>query len=328
MYKLTVQIKILATGLFLLLLTFPFKVLAKNYDEIVVFGDSFSDTGNIFNATQKAIPPSSSYFNGRFSNGSVWVDYLASDLGINFNPKINYAYGGATTGFENIGIEGLPGLQQQINSFTLANQSGDPNSLYIVWAGTNDYLDYFFGGSPNPTQTVTNLMDAVKALAAVGAKDIMVVNQPNLGNFPVTGGNSLTSNLLSKYSNAHNSLLSTNLNFLSQKLNSDINIFSLDVNSLYSRIIADPGEFGFTNVTDSCIGKSSVVPINIPEQPVACTPDEFLFWDQVHPTTATHKLIAELAFSVLNVASVPEPSTVFGVILLGTLGSVALLKRS
>ncbi|MDF5706736.1 MAG: SGNH/GDSL hydrolase family protein [Nostoc sp. S4] len=302
--------------------------MAKNYDEIVVFGDSFSDTGNVFNATGKAIPPSSSYFNGHFSNGSIWVEYLASDLGINFNPKTNFAYAGATTGFENIGVRNLPGLQQQINNFTSANQFVDPNSLYIVWAGTNDYLDYFFGGSPNPTQTVSNLIDAVKALAAVGAKDIMVVNQPNLGNFPVTDGSYHTSSILNTYSSVHNSQLKTNLNFLSQQLSSDTNIISLDIDSLYNRIIAAPKEFGFTNVTDSCIGKLSVVPINIPEQPVACTPDEFLFWDQIHPTTTTHKLIAELAFSVLKSASVPEPSTVLGVILVATLGTLGFVKHS
>ncbi|MEH1799038.1 MAG: SGNH/GDSL hydrolase family protein [Nostoc sp.] len=321
------QRKIIATGLSLLSFTFQLKALAKNYDEIVVFGDSFSDTGNVFNATKEAIPPSSSYFNGRFSNGSIWVEYLASDLGINFNPKTNFAYGGATTGFENIGVESLPGLQQQINSFTSVNQSADPNSLYIVWAGTNDYLDYFFGGSPNPNQTVTNLIDAVKALAAVGAKDIIVVNQPNLGNFPVTGGSNQTASILNTYTSEHNSQLSANLNFLNQELSSDINIISLDVDSLYNRIIATPEEFGFTNVTDSCIGELSVVPINISEQPVTCTPDEFLFWDQVHPTTATHKLIAELAFSVLKVASVPEPSTVLGLIVVGTLSTVGFLEN-
>lgn len=320
--------KIIATGLFLLCFALPSKVLAKNYDEIVVFGDSFSDPGNVFNATEEAIPPSSSYFNGRFSNGPIWVEYLASDLGINFNPKTNFAYGGATTGFENIGVGYLPGLQQQIYSFTSANQSADPNSLYIVWAGTNDYLDYFFGGSPNPSQAVANLTDAVKALITVGAKDIMVVNQPNLGNFPVTGGSSQTSTILNTYTSVHNYQLKANLNFLSQGLSSDINIISLDVDSLYNRIIAVPEEFGLTNVTDSCVGESSVVPINISDQPIACTPDKFLFWDQVHPTTTTHKLIAELAFSVLKLESVPEPSTILGVIIVSILGTVGFRKHS
>ncbi|GAB1540507.1 hypothetical protein NUACC21_31760 [Scytonema sp. NUACC21] len=131
---------------------FPHKVTAQNYDEISVFGDSFSDTGNVFNSTAGTIPPSPTYFNGRFSNGPVWVEYLALDLGLTFNPRTNFAVGGATTGFDNIGQAGLPRLQQELNSFTAANKSAEPNALYILWAGTNDYLDYFSGGVPNSSE--------------------------------------------------------------------------------------------------------------------------------------------------------------------------------
>lgn len=52
------QRQILATGFFLLSFMFPLKVTAQNYESISVFGDSFSDTGNVFNATAGAIPPS------------------------------------------------------------------------------------------------------------------------------------------------------------------------------------------------------------------------------------------------------------------------------
>ena len=90
------QKQILATGFFLLSFLFPLKVSAQNYDEIYVFGDSFSDTGNVFNATKGAIPPSPAYFNGRFSNGPVWVEYLAPQLGLTFDPSTNFAFGGAT----------------------------------------------------------------------------------------------------------------------------------------------------------------------------------------------------------------------------------------
>jgi phospholipase/lecithinase/hemolysin len=96
----------LATVFFLLSFTFPFKVLAKTYHDIYVFGDSFSDTGNIFNVTAEAIPPSPPYFNGRFSNDPVWVEYLASALGLTFSPNTNFAFGGATTGFENMFMYG------------------------------------------------------------------------------------------------------------------------------------------------------------------------------------------------------------------------------
>lgn len=321
------QKQILATGFFLLSFLFPLKVSAQNYDEIYVFGDSFSDTGNVFNATKGAIPPSPAYFNGRFSNGPVWVEYLAPQLGLTFDPSTNFAFGGATTGFNNISFAGSPGLQQQINGFTAKNPSANPNALYIVWAGANDYFDYFSGGVPNPTATVSTLSAAVTSLAAVGAKNIIVVNLPDLGKFPVSHVDSQIPGYFSTLTSAHNSGLSANRNFLSQKLSPDINIIPLNVNSLFNRVIADPGGFGFTNVTDSCIGDSSVVPLDLATQPVACNPDKFLFWDEVHPTTATHKLIGELAFSALLPAPVPEPSAVLGVLAFGALGVVSLLKR-
>ena len=314
--------QILATGIFLLSLIFPLKVSAQNNDEIYVFGDSLSDTGNVFNATGGIIPPSPTYFNGRFSNGPIWVEYLVSDLGLKLNRNNNFAYGGATTWSKNIGIASLPGLQQQIDSFTSANPSANPNALYIIWGGVNDYLDYFFGDIPNPTQIVNNLSVAVTSLAAVGAKNFLVVNLPDLGKFPVTGGNNQDSGLLSTFTSVHNSSLTANLKFLSQQLSPDINIIPLDVNSLFNRIIAAPEEFGFTNVTESCVGDLSVVPINVPKQSVACAPDKFLFWDQIHPTTAAHKLIGELAFSAVKPVPVSESSVVFGMLALGVLGAV------
>ncbi|MDZ8223478.1 SGNH/GDSL hydrolase family protein [Nostoc sp. ChiVER01] len=314
--------QILAIGIFILSLIFPLKVSAQNNDEIYVFGDSLSDIGNVFNATGKIIPPSPTYFNGRFSNGPIWVEYLALDLGLKLNPNTDFAYGGATTGSKNIGIASLPGLQQQINSFTLANPSANPNALYVVWAGTNDYLDYFFDAIPNPTQAVNNLSMAVTSLAAVGAKNFVIVNLPDLGKFPVTGGNNQDSSLLSTFINAHNSSLTKNLSFLSQQLSPDINIIPLDVNSLFNRIIAAPKEFGFANVTESCVGDLSVVPINVPKKLVVCEPDKFLFWDQVHPTTSAHKLIGELAFSAVKPILVSEPSAVSGMLALGVLGTV------
>ncbi|MBD2518811.1 SGNH/GDSL hydrolase family protein [Nostoc sp. FACHB-973] len=313
------QKQFLAAGFFLLSLMFPLKVSAQNYDEIYVFGDSLSDTGNVFNFTNGIIPPSPTYFNGRFSNGPAWVEYLASDLGLTFNPNTNYAFGGATTGFDNIGLSFLPGLQQQINNFTTGNQSANPNALYIIWAGTNDYMKYFFDITPNPTESVDNLSAAITSLAAVGAENIMVVNLPDLGKFPVTGGNSQTASILSSFTNEHNSDLFATINLLNQQLSPETNIIPLDVNSLYNRIIGDPAEFGFTNVTDSCVGELSVVPIEVPVKPVICDPNKFLFWDEVHPTTATHQLIGELAFSALKPASVPESSTVLGVLTVGAL---------
>nr|WP_243458498.1 SGNH/GDSL hydrolase family protein [Nostoc sp. UIC 10630] len=304
----------------------PIKVLAKDYDNIYVFGDSLSDIGNVFNATNEIIPPSPTYYNGHFSNGPNWVDYLADDLGLTLNLKNNFAFGGATTGTENIGLATLPGLQQQINNFVAA-EAADSNALYIIWAGTNDYLSYFFDGEPNPSNTVVNLSTALTSLVADGAKDIMVVNLPDLGKSPFANFTSQRSNLFSTFSSEHNSSLNTELKVLSQQLSPDINIIELNVNSLFDRIVAAPEEFGFTNVTNSCLSEDlSVVPIDIPTQQVSCNPKEFLFWDGVHPTTTAHKLIGELAFSALQPVPVPEASAGLGMLAYTILGAVSLLK--
>ena len=67
-----------------------------------MFGDSLSDVGNVYLATN-GIEPASPYVDGQFSNGPVWVQDLAARLGLPaLTPSLaggsDYAFGGATTG--------------------------------------------------------------------------------------------------------------------------------------------------------------------------------------------------------------------------------------
>lgn len=66
----------------------------------------------------------------------------------------------------------------------------------------------------------------------------------------------------------------------------------LDVHTLTLQIVAAPGDFGLENVTDACI-----TPFNAPWK--CKNPDEYLFWDGIHPTEAAHAIIAEKAAFVL-----------------------------
>jgi len=299
----------------------------QNIDQIYIFGDSLSDTGNVFAASGGTNPPSPPYFQGRYSNGPVWVDYLAQDLGLNPIPfiaasggatateGINYAFGGATTGSSNVGSPNLPGLQQEINFFTGANPTADPDALYIVWAGANDYLG---GGVSNPSGPLGNLSNAITSLAGAGAKNIMVANLPDLGNLPLTN-NTPNSVPLNALSGLHNSGLTATLNNLNNTLGSSVNIIPLDVNSLFKTAINQPGNFGFTNVTTACLNQVTGAVCN--------NQSEYLFWDSVHPTTAAHQLVADAALSALQAQSVPEPSAGLGMLAFGALGARSVLKR-
>ncbi len=133
----------------------PSSAAAFSFSSIYALGDSLTDTGNVFAATNGLFPPPSLYpSNGRFSNGLVWVEYLAPKLG---TTAVSRAFGGARSDATN-NVVGLPGLTQQVNAISLA----DPNALYILWAGANDYLN---GGQTNPAPVVANVSNAVLDLA-------------------------------------------------------------------------------------------------------------------------------------------------------------------
>jgi phospholipase/lecithinase/hemolysin len=252
--------------------------------QLYVFGDSLSDAGMVFQATGGMYPPSTTYFQGRYSNGRVWIEYLADRLHLTTKQTNNFAYGGATSG--NLASSYVPSLLTQVQSFTQTHQKANPNALYVVWAGANDYLQ----GVNNATVPVENVTKAIASLTNVGAKKILVANLPDLGKLPATINNTNAANL-SSLTQAHNQGLRRSLKVITQQ-NLQLEIVTLDASTLYRDAIANPSAFGFTNVMSSCMSSS------------CNNPDQFLFWDGIHPTTAAHRIIGDTAFSALQEAGI------------------------
>ena len=295
-------------------LMLPLKATASNFfSELYVFGDSLSDTGNVFNATGGALPAYTDG-DGRFSNGPVWVEYLAEDLGLTPNPSTNFAFAASTTGSTNLISPLLPGLEQQIDIFTAANPVADPDALYTLWAGANDYL---LAGITDPSEPLSNLSNAVTTLAGIGAQNIMVFNLADMGMIPATA-NEPSAPALSALTELHNNGLTQTLNDLSQNLLADVNLIHVDAYSLLNDAINNPASFGLTNVTDDCLS-------------VGCTnPDEYLFWDTFHPTTKFHEFLGDAALDTLqsqSPTSVPEPTSALVILAFGAL-AVKGLKSS
>ena len=251
-------------------------------NELYVFGDSLSDVGNSFQATGGTSPPSPPYFQGRYSNGPVWVEQLATELHLPLNPNTNFAYGGATTGHDISTTS--PSLLAQVQQFVSSHPRNNSNGLYIIWIGSNDYLQ----GLTNPEQPIANLSAAIAALAKVGAQKILVGNLPNLGSLPATR-TTIYSNALNLLTNTHNRGLAQALSLLEQQL-TNVQIIQLNVNALYQDAISHPAKYGFSNVTSACLAQSAV----------CVDPQQFLFWDDIHPTTAAHQILGKAAFELLQ----------------------------
>ena len=167
-----------------LLAATAFPACASPYSSIVVFGDSLSDNGNLYNATFGLAPSSPPYYNGRFSNGPVSVEQLAAQLNA---PLLDFAFGGATTGIGNIvdggtqttpGAFGLPGIAAELAGATVP-AALLPTSLFIVWGGADDFES---GGSP--LTAANNIDSIVRSLELEGATNILVPNLPDLGETP------------------------------------------------------------------------------------------------------------------------------------------------
>ncbi|GAB4378558.1 MAG: hypothetical protein Kow00121_30680 [Elainellaceae cyanobacterium] len=277
---------------------------------IYVFGDSVSDTGNAFALTQELIPPSPPYFNGRFSNGPVAVEQLPALLGSDYRLQQtnNYAFGGATTGRGNVFEDDvridLPGLLDEVDLFQtrVGTNGADPNGLYIVWAGPNDFIDTLRGSPlPDPTGTSTtfadpaillrqgslNIKNVVSTLQGLGAKNLVVPNMGNLGRLPAAGGVAAELTAITKAFNASVDLELSNLVFKTTRV---------DLYGTSEAIAANPQQFGYTNVTDPLLFA-----------PSGSNPDQFFFWDQFHPTTKTHSIFADTISQTVT-GQIPQPA--------------------
>lgn len=289
---------------------------AAAYTDVYVFGDSLSDNGNLYDLTGGMVPPSAYYWNGRFSNGPVAVEVLASSLGATLH---DYAYGGATTGLFNgngspAAATGLTGVLSQVSKFTtsLGGASADSAGLYVVWAGPNDFL-HPTGLPPSVTAmlAVANLSQTVVNLYQLGARDFLLPLMPDLGLTPrLLGAGPATSAQASGLTASFNQLLSSAYGALSDSL-PGLSLTLFDTAAAQQALVASGA---FTNTTVGCLYDPTGV---CPTSPaVAATT---MFWDDIHPTAATH-----LALGQQMAASVPEPSAM----LLMAAGVLALLGKA
>lgn len=64
----------------------PVEAANLNLSGMYVFSGSLSDVNNNLNLSGGAIPAPPFYARGCLSNGKVWVEYLADELGVNPTP--------------------------------------------------------------------------------------------------------------------------------------------------------------------------------------------------------------------------------------------------
>ena len=302
---------------------------APAFSQVIVFGDSLSDDGNIKHVVEEkffiSYPGGDfNYSDGRFTNSSdtdpnsgtyagTWHEQLARTfLGLpaatnSLDGGTDYAFGGATTasGASDRTVISNPepflggdltitidNLGKQVDDY-LASQTVDPAALYIVWGGGNDLFDDY--SSANVTATAVRVAGLVEQLARAGAVYILVPNVPPLGLVPNYQDDVVKATALNAASAAYRGEFDTQLDAALSILAGEaitITLYRLDIYGLFYRLGANLEDYGFVNISDSAQGQ-------------AVDPDQYLFWDDIHPTTAGHYQIAAAAFDLLNGTAEP-----------------------
>lgn len=292
------------------------------FSRIVVFGTSLSDPGNAFAlfggtntppdyAQDPLLIPSAPYARGghHFSNGATWVEQFARSNGLagsvrpafaSASDASNFAVAAARAREDGANVN----LPAQVDAFL--QQSGgvaSADALYVIEMGGNDIRDAlvaYQAGGPMPAGIVLrdanlSIAQRIATLYGAGARTFLVWSAPNVGMTPAIrmlnqaspGAMQLATGLTQLFNQGLDGVVAQALAGLP-----GIRIARLDSYRVLNDLVASPVAFGLTDVTGACL--TPYVP------PFTCgSPDEFLFWDGIHPTKAVHGIIAQEAASVL-----------------------------
>jgi len=313
--------RLLLVGCLIVIVAPAERISAKPaFSGIVVFGTTLSDSGNAFVLLGEAgtppdyemgpfLIPTLPYARGghHVSNGATWIEQFGKSRGLggSVRPALqgsahatNYAVGAARAR----DVANNFTLTLQVTTFLLDSGGvADPDALYVIEMGGNDVRDAFAvalaGGNGNQiiTDALNSILVNVNRLYNAGARQFLVMNVPNIALTPA-----VRALVPDAFVPATAATLAFNLGLsapvvgvldqLSALPGSSFQL--LDAFQLLNDITADPTAFGLTNVEDACVTP------NIP--PFKCDkPDEFLFWDGIHPTKVAHALLAEEAATVL-----------------------------
>ncbi len=311
----------------------PVTIQAMPYSQLIIFGDSLSDSGQL--------PDTSSAFsNSAFSSAwrstnrkgptyqddsgepyaAVLTQHLAERLGLEALPSTpalqgnlpagtNYAVSGYRTDqvLDSIitesqtiippGYSGAGLLLARRPGYLSEFPHADPDALYYLNGGGNDVFQGIITDQASAEAAARYLVSGVAALQDAGARVIIVSDLPDIGMTPegiITGQRGR----LSDASDLFNRELDRQLSELGG------NVIRLNSRGLISEIQDNLEAFGFDpsiTQTDYCF--SDCVSQEHPFWGISGTspdPGRLLFSDSVHPTTSVHQISGDYIYSIVS----------------------------
>ncbi|AQK65832.1 anther-specific proline-rich protein APG [Zea mays] len=297
---------------------------------LLAFGDSIVDTGNnnyLVTVVKANFPPYGREYpnhkaTGRFSDGKITVDFLASALGLKetLPPYLNksltledlktgVSFASAGSGYNNATCRtsSTMTIERQLQLFSeyKAKVGGiHERALFVVCSGSNDIVEHFTLADGMTSPEYADMMarraiGLVEALIGQGARQIALTGAPPVGCVPsqrrIAGGVRMQcATDRNQLALLFNRKLSLEVAKLSGKYRG-VNIFYVDLYSVLADVVQRYQALGFKDGKDACCGYVglAVGPLCNIGSRTCPDPSKYVFWDSYHPTERAYKLMMD-----------------------------------
>jgi phospholipase/lecithinase/hemolysin len=279
--------------------------MSVDFQRIVFFGDSLTDDGNL----PEPVRPDPPYVGGRFTNGPVYAEVLARELGI---ASDNFALGGAeaSTDASDPLPQRLINLSAQVDNY-LAQQSpfgffqwfggrADPGTAASIFIGSNDFLNERPANQAEATDLVTRVVsdisDGVSTLYGAGVQHVLLYTLPDVSDAPQ---NQRFSASALEVADAAIAATNRGIKGVAAQASPLVETTVVDVNRLQAEIKADRTTFGLEVLDTPLYNKvgSRLIPTDVRSEYSA---NEVAFFDPLHPTKAVHGIIGAFSEATLE----------------------------
>lgn len=256
------------------------KSVSEPFDRLVVLGDSLSDSeGRMSSKSHGLVPSGHQYYDGRFTNGFTWPEFLCSPNLIN-KRLLNQAEGGAVSASYskiNPAFFFVSNMTQQTSAVDFSEKD-----LVIVEFGANDYMTFH-------KKDVDRVIEAqeknIHKIIDQGVKNLIVMGMPDLSVTAKTSPQGARKQAEMHHISAqHNEKLRALVENISA--NESINIHFFDSNACMTDIFYKASELGYDTTNRFPNNQFSDYEKELN------TSHHHIFNDSVHPSQEVHLIIA------------------------------------
>jgi len=293
------------------------------FSSLYIFGDGVSTT------TNNTGGPANLYYGFRYSNGRVWVEVLAQQLGLTNNywystnnsnhlsytnlsaSSTNWSYSSNNWSFYG---DYSPVLVTNVRNFTAPVDAS--NALFIVWVNDADFVGDMGNIYPstnivtwtnainqsltNHWNIITNLYYAKGARTLIMPKAVDITEIPQYDSYPAADKSFIRQRIID-FNIAFTALLNQARTSLP-----GITIYEPDFFALLDNILTNSAAYGLTNALYNGQSIDALEDPTLSNKSLNGPGTNYIFWDPYDPTAKTHAVLADVVQQLISPVQISQ----------------------